>query len=173
VSPPGVQVETSPFVFDGPVPPEQLGREHELAAFRDRAAHGRFCLLYGPRRFGKTSVIGRLAHDCAADKDLTVVVCDLQGVPSMDDISRRLAAAFAHLNHSTVRTASAKALAGVAEGGLREAGARVGVDIGQGVFRVEDSPPSQTLEQRSVIDERATIIDPLLTSWIRHEHPSP
>jgi hypothetical protein len=31
----------------------------------------------------------------------------------------------------------------------------------------------EVLEQRSVIDELGTIIDPLLTSWIRHEHPSP
>src|SRR5215210_201268 len=96
-----MQIETSPFVFDGPVPPAQLaGRDGELAALRDRATHGRFCLLYGPRRFGKTSVIGRLAHDCEADKDLAVVVCDLHGVLTMDDISRRLAAAFSDLNHA-------------------------------------------------------------------------
>ena len=31
----------------------------------------------------------------------------------------------------------------------------------------------EVLEQRSVIDERGKIIDPLLASWIRHEHPSP
>lgn len=29
------------------------------------------------------------------------------------------------------------------------------------------------LEQRSVMDERGAIIDPLLVSWIRREHPSP
>ena len=91
-------------------------------------------------------MIGRLAHDCAADKDLAVVVCDLTGVLSMDDISRRLAAAFSDLNHSKVRTALVRALAAVAEGGLRAAGARVGIDLGQGVFRPVDSPPSQTLE---------------------------
>ena len=142
-----MNVETSPFVFDGPVPPAQLaGRDRELAALRDRATHGRFCLLYGPRRFGKTSVIGRLAHDCQADKDLAVVVCDLQGVLSMDDISRRLAAGFSDLNHTKVRTVLLRALAGIAEGGLRAAGARFGIDIGGGVFRSEDSPPSQTLE---------------------------
>lgn len=142
-----MHVETSPFVFDGPMPPAQLaGRDRELAALRDRATHGRFCLLYGPRRFGKTSVIGRLAYDCKTDKDLAVVVCDLQGVLSMDDISRRLAVAFSDLNHSKVRTALVRALAGVAEGGLRAAGARVGIDIGHGVLRSEDSAPSQTLE---------------------------
>ncbi len=142
-----MQLQTSPFVFEGPIPPAQLaGRDDELAALRDRAAHGRFCLLYGPRRFGKTSVIGRLAYDCEADKDLAVVVCDLQGVLSMDDISRRLAAAFTGLNHTKVRAALGHVLAGVADAGLRAAGTRFGIDIGSGVFRPEHSPPSHTLE---------------------------
>ena len=142
-----MELQTSPFVFDGPVPPAQLaGRNGELAALRDRAAHGRFCLLYGPRRYGKTSIIGRLAHDCEADRDLAVVVCDLQGVLSMDDISRRLAAGFAGLAHTKMHAALGRALAGVADAGLRAAGTRFGIDIGGGVFRPESSPPSQTLE---------------------------
>lgn len=140
------------------MPPAQLaGRDGELAALRDRAAHGRFCLLYGPRRFGKTSVIGRLAHDCRADKDLAVVVCDLQGVLTMDDISRRLAAAFAGLNHMKVRTALLRVLAGVADAGLRAAGTRFGVDIGSGVFRPEDSPPSHTLETLLSVPPQAAV----------------
>lgn len=45
-----------------------------------------------------------------------------------------------------MRAALARVLAGVADAGLRAAGTRFGIDIGSGVFRPEDSPPTHTLE---------------------------
>ena len=51
-----IQIETSPFVFDGPAPPgDVVGRAVEVAALTDRAMNGRFVLLYAPRRYGKTA----------------------------------------------------------------------------------------------------------------------
>lgn len=83
-------MDTSPFTFDRPVPPEDLvGRSDIVASLHDRAAHGRFVLLAAPRRFGKTSVIRRLAHDGAATGDLHVVHVDLLGVQEIDDVIRR------------------------------------------------------------------------------------
>lgn len=85
---------TSPFVFDKPVPPEDLvGRDVELATLADRAAHGRFLLLAAPRRYGKTSLVHRLAADGAASGDLHVVHVDLLGVQQVADVTRRLARA--------------------------------------------------------------------------------
>lgn len=84
-----------------------MGREHELATLRDRAAHGRFVLLHAPRRYGKTSLLHRLADDAARDRDLAVVMVDLEGVLTIDDIARRFQRAYDRLP----RTAFAKALA--------------------------------------------------------------
>jgi hypothetical protein len=100
--------QASPFVFDGPVPPQDLiGRENELAALKDRAVRGRYVLLYGPRRFGKTSIIYRLEADAAVTKDLAVVIVDLEGCQTMVDLARRIADAYSQLP----RTALGRSLA--------------------------------------------------------------
>lgn len=84
-------VETSPFVFDGPAPPDDVvGREVEIAALTDRAMHGRFVLLYAPRRYGKTSLIHRIRRDAHASKELSVILVDFLGVQTVDDLSHRL-----------------------------------------------------------------------------------
>lgn len=68
---------TSPFIFDKPVPPQDLvGRDDLLATMVDRAAHGRFMLLAAPRRYGKTSLVHRLAADGAVTGDLHVIHVD-------------------------------------------------------------------------------------------------
>ena len=54
----------SPFIFDGPLPPEQvIGRNEEADTLRDWARRGRFMALVAPRRFGKTSLIGKVQAD--------------------------------------------------------------------------------------------------------------
>ncbi|MDP9404618.1 MAG: ATP-binding protein [Actinomycetota bacterium] len=142
-----LSVETSPFVFEGPVPPDDLaGREEELAALRDRATHGRFCLLYAPRRYGKTSCIGRLAADAERDREVVVVPVDLQGVLTLDDISRRIAAAYRGLGRSPVRDAALRILTASADAMMRTAGRKVGLDLGGGLIRPHEHPPAAALE---------------------------
>jgi len=86
-----MQIETSPFVFDGPAPPDDVvGREIEIAALTDRAMHGRFVLLFGPRRYGKTSLIHRIRRDAGLTSDLVVVLVDFLGVQTLDDIANRI-----------------------------------------------------------------------------------
>lgn len=93
---------TSPFIFDGPLPPGEVsGRDEELATLTDRAAHGRFMLLHAPRRYGKTSLIGRLAADADTTGDVAVVRADLEGVLTIDDIARRLHDAYRQLSVRT------------------------------------------------------------------------
>lgn len=112
---------TSPFIFDGPLPPsEVVGRDDELATLRDRAAHGRFVLLHAPRRYGKTSLVNRLADDAAQDGELAVVTVDLEGVLTIDDIARR----FQHAYRRLPRTTFGKALA-TASSALSAAGVAV------------------------------------------------
>jgi len=103
-----MEIEASPFIFDGPLPPaEVVGRDDELAALRDRAARGRFVALYAPRRYGKTSLIGRLQADANRGQDLAVVVVDLEGCQVLDDLARRIADGYEQLP----RTATGKFLA--------------------------------------------------------------
>jgi hypothetical protein len=102
-----MEPEASPFIFDGPLPPADLvGRDVELAALRDRAARGRFTLLYAPRRYGKTSLIRRLQADTDDDRDLVVVIVDFEGCQTLDDLGRRIADAYQQLP----RTATGKVL---------------------------------------------------------------
>lgn len=90
-----MQIETSPFVFDGPAPPDDVvGRTVEIAALTDRAMHGRFVLLYAPRRYGKTSLIHRIRRDASNTADLVVLLVDLLGVQTVEDISNRISQSF-------------------------------------------------------------------------------
>lgn len=110
---------TSPFVFDGPLPPaDVVGRDEELATLRDRAAHGRFVLLHAPRRYGKTSLIHRLAADAAIDRELAVVTVDLEGVLTIDDIGRRFQHGYRRLPRTALGKALSTALAGLGAAGV-------------------------------------------------------
>ncbi len=90
-----MQIETSPFVFDGPAPPDDVvGRDVEIAALTDRAMYGRFVLLFAPRRYGKTSLIHRIRRDATVTRELVVVIVDFLGVQTLDDMAHRLAHAY-------------------------------------------------------------------------------
>lgn len=110
---------TSPFIFDGPLPPvEVTGRDDELATLTDRASHGRFVLLHAPRRYGKTSLIGRLAVDAERTGDLAVVRVDLEGVLTIDDVARRMHDAYRQLPATVLGRALRRAVDGLASIGF-------------------------------------------------------
>ncbi len=112
----------SPFVYDGPLPPEQLiGRDREAAALRAWARAGRFVALIAPRRYGKTSLIGRVARDAEESDRIAVVRADLYDVASTADLVLRLERAWAAHTPSRLRDTVGRALAG-AEVGLSLAG---------------------------------------------------
>lgn len=95
---------------------------------------GRFVALYAPRRYGKTSLIGKLQADAARDRDMAVVVVDLEGCQTLDDLIRRL-------------TASYEALPSTKIGKILRAGASairaLGPSIPTPVGQVSLSSPSQ------------------------------
>lgn len=139
---------TSPFVFDRPVPPGDLvGRDEVLAVIRDRAAHGRFMLLAAPRRYGKTSLVRRLAADAALTGDLHVVHVDLLGVQQLADVTRRFGRALRDL---PVRGA----LRGALEALVRHA-PELAATIGWGAVTVSarhTPPPSAEAALESLLD---------------------
>ncbi|MEX0659896.1 MAG: AAA family ATPase [Egibacteraceae bacterium] len=84
-------METSPFRYQGPLAPDEVhGRGALLAELTERVTEHRVTALLGPRRFGKTSVLRRLAHDLT---EVSTVAVDLFGVQTYADIVLRLAAA--------------------------------------------------------------------------------
>lgn len=79
----------SPFVYQAPLaPPNVSGRSDLLAELGDRVTSNRVTALIGPRRFGKTSVMKRLAQDLSAD-GYEVIWVDLYGVASLGDMAVR------------------------------------------------------------------------------------
>lgn len=112
----------SPFIHDGPLPPDRLiGRGRESAVLREWARAGRFVALTAPRRYGKTSLIGKVARDAERDDHTAVVVADLYDVASTADLVIRLERAWATHTPTRLRQAVSRVLAG-AHVGLSLAG---------------------------------------------------
>jgi uncharacterized protein len=83
----------SPFPFPGPLPPDAVvGRDALVEELIERITARRVTALIGPRRFGKTSVLGRVA-DLLQTAGTSVVQVDLFEVTSMADFAIRLDAA--------------------------------------------------------------------------------
>lgn len=139
----------SPFMFDGPVPPAELiGRRREADTLREWADQGRFMALVAPRRFGKTSLIRKVASEAErgsrSDRsgnggkgDLTVIVADLFEVASLADLVLRLERAWAQHTPNRLRSAVSKILSG----------AQVGVSIAGSGFALTlaDKPNTDPL----------------------------
>ncbi|HEY0518192.1 MAG TPA: ATP-binding protein [Ilumatobacteraceae bacterium] len=86
-------MELSPFPFQGPLEPLQVkGREPLIADLTERLTERRVTALLGPRRYGKTSVLVRVADDLAK-AGTSVVWIDLYEVTSVADVALRLDAA--------------------------------------------------------------------------------
>ena len=84
-------MDTSPFRYQGPLAPHEVrGRDELLADLTERVTEHRVTALLGPRRYGKTSVLRRLAHDLT---EVSTVAVDLFGVQTHADLVVRLAAA--------------------------------------------------------------------------------
>lgn len=98
-------MDVSPFEFQGPVPPERLhGRDELLDDLTRRVTERRVTALLGPRRFGKTSVLKRLATDLT---ETASVYVDLYGVQTMADVAVRLDRALARCDGPLPPTAAA------------------------------------------------------------------
>lgn len=125
----GPRIETSPFIYDGPLPPDHVvGRETEVELICDRARAGRFLCLYAPRRFGKTSLLGRVAAQLWETERLPVILVDLYSVVSLADLVVRMEQAYRNHAHGGFRTAVERLMAG-SELGLSLAGGGISVSL--------------------------------------------
>ena len=97
-------MELSPFDYTGPLPPERVqGRDELLAELTRRVTARTPTALLGPRRFGKTSVLGRLAADLT---EATTITVDLMPVQSSLDAARALLAALLDTGAAVSRDAT-------------------------------------------------------------------
>ncbi len=82
---------TSPFPHHGPLAPEQVrGRADVVIELAQRVADRRVTALLGPRRYGKTSALNKVAADLRASSH-EVIWVDLYALTSMPDLSVALA----------------------------------------------------------------------------------
>jgi uncharacterized protein len=82
-------MQVSPFPHHGPLEPDEVtGRDDLVADLVQRLSHHRPTVLIGPRRYGKTSLLGRVAAQL--DDTVAVVTVDLYEVRSWADLAARL-----------------------------------------------------------------------------------
>lgn len=80
-------MDVSPFPYQGPLEPADVhGREDLIADLSERLTARRVTALLGPRRYGKTSVLRRVAADLS---EVSTVWVDLYEVTSMADVAVR------------------------------------------------------------------------------------
>lgn len=104
-------MEASPFPYQGPLEPTDVnGRDDLIADLTERITSRRVTALLGPRRYGKTSVLRRVAADLT---EVTTVSVDLYEVTSMADIAVRFDDALAATT-GRFATAARSVAAGVA-----------------------------------------------------------
>lgn len=84
-------MDTSPFPHQGPLLPDEVrGRDALIVDLTENVTSGIVTALLGPRRYGKTSVLRRLAADLA---EVTTIWVDLYGATSVLDVALRFDAA--------------------------------------------------------------------------------
>ncbi|MCP9491853.1 MAG: hypothetical protein MSC31_18550 [Solirubrobacteraceae bacterium MAG38_C4-C5] len=87
----------NPFIYDRPLPPDQLvGREAELALLLDLALGGQSARVAAPRRYGKTTLLGALADTAWNSHEMIPALVDFSRVTSIDDVVERLERAYEH-----------------------------------------------------------------------------
>ena len=85
----------SPFVFARPVGPDDLiDRENEVRELIDLVEGSHDARLTAPRRYGKTTVLARLAHEAERTLDMTAITVDLSRVLSLGDVAIRVEDAY-------------------------------------------------------------------------------
>lgn len=83
-------MDVSPFPYQGPLQPHEVrGRDDLVADLVERLTEHRVTALLGPRRFGKTSVLRKVAAELT---EVAVVWIDLYGALTHADLAARFAA---------------------------------------------------------------------------------
>lgn len=119
-------MELSPFPYQGPLEPGEVrGRDALLADLVERVSARRVTALLGPRRYGKTSVLRRLAADLT---EASTVWVDQYEVTSVADVAVRFDDALAAPGGAFGRAARSVA---------------VGVSVNLGLVKVDLAGPAR------------------------------
>jgi hypothetical protein len=96
--------DVNPFVYSHPLSPEDLldrdGETHELLT---KAVGGHYVRLYGPRKYGKTSLLKRALRDGEEQEGLIPILVDLYRVNSLADVTIRFERAYARQLKGAIR----------------------------------------------------------------------
>ena len=96
--------DINPFVYSHPVAPDQIiDRDAETRELLTAAVGGHYVRLYGPRKFGKTSLLRRVLVEGERDEGLIPILVDLYGVLSVADVAIRFERAYAKQLKGKVR----------------------------------------------------------------------
>jgi hypothetical protein len=89
-----VTSELNPFIYDDPLPPDQLvDREPETAQLLRLAEGGHNTRLQAPRRYGKTTVLGKVREE-AEKIGMNTVYVDFYRAITVAEVSRRIEEAY-------------------------------------------------------------------------------
>lgn len=121
-------MELSPFPYQGPLEPDEVqGRDDLADDLVERITERRVSALLGPRRYGKTSVLRRVAA-VLEDAGTNVIWVDLYEVTSLADVAVRLDAALAATTGSFAERAATIA---------------AGAQVNLGLLRIELRRPAR------------------------------
>ncbi len=130
--------ESTPFPHQGPLRPEQVrGRDELIADLVERVTARRMTAMLGPRRFGKTSVLGAVAAR-VTEAGAGTITLDLYETRSVADLAVRLDGALAAASYG---------------GRSRLSSIAVGGSINLGVLKIEFAkPPAQRPDADASLD---------------------
>lgn len=92
--------QDNPFLYGRPVERAEdlIDRETERSELLDSIRSGQAVMLYGPRRYGKTSLARVVAREAADEWDIPAIYADLWGVSSVADVVGVLGRAYARVS---------------------------------------------------------------------------
>lgn len=118
-----------PFPYQQPVGPEQvIDRDGETQRLLELADSGMLVRLDAPRRYGKTSLVGRVFHEAGKQGTVGILV-DLKGVLTLTDVIVRIGRAYAELRGPLARLVRPVVSGVEAHLGVQIAGVGAGVRL--------------------------------------------
>jgi hypothetical protein len=88
--------DVNPFIYSHPVAPEDIiDRDEETRELLKAAVGGHYVRLYGPRKYGKTSLLRRVLLEADREQGMIPILVDLYGVLSITDVAIRFERAYA------------------------------------------------------------------------------